>query len=189
MGRRIYKSLSTGGTSVFAYDGDNLIEETNSSGTVVARYEQTQNVDEPLAMLRSSATSYYNADGLGTVTSLANGSGTLTQSYTYDSRVAQPLTFRVAAPSWVSKWRRVWIFHLHDFVGQETTKKSKPRPFKPERVGHPERLNQFLRDDVFEWYHPIVHVRGPKDAKGWATRRQCSPSGSYTLQSDRQFRR
>ena len=73
MGRRIYKSVSTGGTSVFAYDGDNLIEETNSSGTVVARYEQTQNIDEPLAMLRSSTTNYYNADGLGTVTSLANG--------------------------------------------------------------------------------------------------------------------
>jgi RHS repeat-associated protein len=85
LGRRIYKSLSTGGTSVFAYDGDNLIEETNSSGTVVARYEQTQNIDEPLAMLRSSTTSYYNADGLGSVTSLANASGTLTQSYTYDS--------------------------------------------------------------------------------------------------------
>jgi RHS repeat-associated protein len=62
-----------------------LIEETNSSGTVVARYEQTQNIDEPLAMLRSSATSFYNADGLGSVTSLANGSGALTQSYTYDS--------------------------------------------------------------------------------------------------------
>jgi hypothetical protein len=53
-GRRIYKS-STSGTSVYAYDGDNLIEETNSAGTVVARYEQTQNIDEPLAMLLSLA--------------------------------------------------------------------------------------------------------------------------------------
>jgi RHS repeat-associated protein len=84
-GRRIYKSLSIGGTSVFAYDGENMIEETNSSGTVVARYTQTENIDEPLAMLRSSATSYYNADGLGTFTSLANGSGALTQTYTFDS--------------------------------------------------------------------------------------------------------
>ena len=40
-----------------------LIEETNSSRGGVARYAQTQNVDEPLAMLRSSATSYYQADG------------------------------------------------------------------------------------------------------------------------------
>lgn len=83
-GRRIYKS-SSNGTSIFAYDGDNLVEETNAAGGVVARYAQGLNIDEPLAMLRSSATSYYNADGLGSITSLANGSGTLTQTYTYDS--------------------------------------------------------------------------------------------------------
>jgi RHS repeat-associated protein len=83
-GRRIYKSSSSG-TSVFAYDGDNLIEETNSSGAVVARYEDTQNIDEPLAMLRSSATSYYHADGLGSITSLSNSTGALAQTYTFDS--------------------------------------------------------------------------------------------------------
>ncbi len=71
-GRRIYKSSSSG-TSVFAYDGQNLIEETNSSGTAVARYSPNLSIDEPLAMLRSSVTSYYQADGLGSVTSLSNG--------------------------------------------------------------------------------------------------------------------
>jgi len=83
-GRRIYKSSSSG-TSIFTYDGDNLIEETNSSGGVVARYSQTTEVDEPLAMLRSGATSYYHADGLGSVTSLSNGAGALAQTYTFDS--------------------------------------------------------------------------------------------------------
>jgi len=61
-GRRIYKS-SGSVTSIYAYDADNLVEETNSSGPVVARYTQTQNVDEPLAMLRSATTSYYHVDG------------------------------------------------------------------------------------------------------------------------------
>ncbi len=51
-GRRIYKS-SSAGTSVFGYDGDNLVEETNAAGAVVARYSQTQNIDEPLAVRRS----------------------------------------------------------------------------------------------------------------------------------------
>src|SRR6202030_2981895 len=78
-GRRIYKA-SSAGTSVFAYDGDNLIEETNASGAVVARYSQGLNIDEPLAMLRSSATSYYQADGLGSVTSLSNAAGTAAQN-------------------------------------------------------------------------------------------------------------
>jgi RHS repeat-associated protein len=83
-GRRIYKS-SAAGTSIYAYDGDNLVEETNSSGTAVARYSQALNFDEPLAMLRSSTTSYYDADGLGSVTSLSNSAGSLAQTYGYDS--------------------------------------------------------------------------------------------------------
>jgi RHS repeat-associated protein len=83
-GRRIYKSSSSG-TSVFAYDGDNLIEEANSSGAVVGRYVQTQNIDEPLAMQRGGATSFYEADGLGSVTSLSNTAGALAQTYTFDS--------------------------------------------------------------------------------------------------------
>jgi RHS repeat-associated protein len=83
-GRRI-KKVSSAGTSIFAYDSKNLIEETNGTGAVVARYTQTQNIDEPLAMLRSSATSYYEADGLGSITSLSNPAGALAQTYTFDS--------------------------------------------------------------------------------------------------------
>jgi RHS repeat-associated protein len=83
-GRRIYKSSSSG-TSIFAYDGDNLVEETNSSGAAVARYEPTQNIDEPLAMLRSGATSYFHADGLGSITSLSSAAGSIANTYTYDS--------------------------------------------------------------------------------------------------------
>ena len=83
-GRRIYKSSSSG-TSVFTYDGDNLVEETNAAGGVVARYSQGLNIDEPLAMLRGASTSYYHADGLGSVTSLTNAAGALAQTYTYDS--------------------------------------------------------------------------------------------------------
>jgi RHS repeat-associated protein len=83
-GRRIYKS-STSANSIYAYDGDNQIEEVNASGGVIARYTQTEDTDEPLAMLKANATSYYQADGLGSTTSLSNGVGTLTQTYTFDS--------------------------------------------------------------------------------------------------------
>jgi RHS repeat-associated protein len=43
------------------------------------------NVDEPLATLRSSSTSYYQVDGLGSVTSLSNSTGSLVQTYGYDT--------------------------------------------------------------------------------------------------------
>ena len=36
-------------------------------------------------MLRSSATSYFEQDGIGSVTSLSNGAGSLVQTYTFDS--------------------------------------------------------------------------------------------------------
>ena len=83
-GRRI-KKVTSSATSIFAYDGDNLVEETNASGTAVARYSQGLNIDEPLAMLRGGATSFYHADGLGSVTSLSSAAGSIANTYTYDS--------------------------------------------------------------------------------------------------------
>ena len=82
--RRVYKSSSVG-TSIFAYDGDNLVEEANTSGAVVARYAQGVGVDEPLSELRGSTTSYYEADGLGSISSLTTATGALAETYTFDS--------------------------------------------------------------------------------------------------------
>lgn len=48
LGRRIYKQ-SPSATSIFAYDGANLIETVNGTGGLVARHTQTTNIDEPLA--------------------------------------------------------------------------------------------------------------------------------------------
>lgn len=83
-GRRVEK-ISPTTTSIFVYDGANLIETVDSAGGIVARYSQTQNVDEPLAESRSGTTSYYEQDGLGSVTSLSNAVGALAQTYTFDS--------------------------------------------------------------------------------------------------------
>ncbi len=84
LGRRIYKSSSLG-TSIFAYDGDNLIEEATSSGAAIARYAQGAGIDEPLAELRSGSTEYYEADGVGSVTSLSAPNGSLAQTYAFDT--------------------------------------------------------------------------------------------------------
>jgi RHS repeat-associated protein len=83
-GRRVFKS-SSAGTSVFVYDGANTVEELNGLGNNTAHYAQGVGIDEPLAMYRSSATSYYHADGLGSIGSLTDASGQLAASYVYDS--------------------------------------------------------------------------------------------------------
>lgn len=71
--------------AIYLYDGPNLLEEVDNSGNVSARYTDTTDVDEPLSELRGSATSYYQADELGSVTSLSNGAGAPTNTYTFDS--------------------------------------------------------------------------------------------------------
>src|SRR5438105_6967148 len=83
-GRRIQKS-GPGGMVNYLYDGANLLEEIDNSGNVLAKYTQGKEIDEALAELRSSTTSYYEADGLGTITSLSNSAGALANTYTYDS--------------------------------------------------------------------------------------------------------
>jgi RHS repeat-associated protein len=82
-GRRIQKGAPV--TTNYLYDGANLLEEVDNGGNVLARYTHQMRVDEPLSEFRSSAGSYYQQDGLGSVTSLSNGSGTLANTYTFDS--------------------------------------------------------------------------------------------------------
>jgi RHS repeat-associated protein len=88
VGRRAQKSFtqnSTTTTTNYLYDGHNLLEQVDNSGNVLARYTQGKSLDEPLAQLRAGNTSYYEADGLGTITSLSNGVGALANTYSYDS--------------------------------------------------------------------------------------------------------
>lgn len=83
-GRRIEKTSSSGTTN-YVYDGSNVLEEVDGSGNVLARYVQGSGIDQPLAETRASTTSYYQADGLGSITSLSSSSGALVNTYGYDS--------------------------------------------------------------------------------------------------------
>ena len=83
-GRRIQKS-SPSFTSVFLYDGPEQIEEIDNSSNVLARYTHGPGIDELFAESRSGTSSFYDQDGLGSVTSLSNSTGTLVNTYTYDS--------------------------------------------------------------------------------------------------------
>jgi len=83
-GRRIQKSGPLGTTN-YLYDGVNDIEEMDSTGNILGRYTRTESVDETLSESRSGTTSYYQRDGLGSVTSLSSSAGALANTYTYDS--------------------------------------------------------------------------------------------------------
>jgi YD repeat-containing protein len=79
-GKRIEK-----GGSVYLYDGANLIEEADASGNLTAGYVFGSGIDEPLAVNRGATWEFYQADGLGSITSLCTTTGTVSDSFVYDS--------------------------------------------------------------------------------------------------------
>jgi RHS repeat-associated protein len=81
-GRRIEK-IAPSGATVYLYDGANVVAEVSTTGTVAAAYVQGAGIDEPLAMQRGGYVGYYNADALGSVTSLTNTAGKTISSYVY----------------------------------------------------------------------------------------------------------
>ena len=70
-GRRIQKSGPLGTTN-YLYDGPNSVEEVDGSGNILGRYVDSSEVDDQLSELRSSTISYYEQDGIGSLSSLTN---------------------------------------------------------------------------------------------------------------------
>ena len=83
-GRRIQR-VSPTGTTNYLYDGANSIEEVDATGTVLARYPLGPGVDQPLGVFTGGATKFYQADGLGSITALADISGSATDAYVTDA--------------------------------------------------------------------------------------------------------
>jgi RHS repeat-associated protein len=87
-GRRIQKSFTNSlGTTTrnYLYDWFNILQDVDSYGNIVARYVHGPVTDEDLSLARNTSILYYDADGLGSTTSLTDNTGTLTNTYTYDS--------------------------------------------------------------------------------------------------------
>jgi len=72
-------------TTNYLYDGANIVEEIDGGGSVLAKFAQGSHVDEWLAELQPGGTSYYEEDGVDSVSSLSNLSGALANTYTFDS--------------------------------------------------------------------------------------------------------
>ncbi len=77
-GRRTSKTVAST-TTTYLYDGLNLIAETG------ANFLFGSGIDEPLAIDRGSAISYYAPDSLGSISLLTDASGVSKNSYTYDA--------------------------------------------------------------------------------------------------------
>lgn len=89
-GRRIEKKLvDAAGTATrtYVYDGEDIALEIVNAGTTTtqARYVHGPGIDEPLALVQSGQAYYYQADGLGSIVALTDGSQAVVQRYGYES--------------------------------------------------------------------------------------------------------
>ncbi|MGB5101764.1 MAG: RHS repeat-associated core domain-containing protein, partial [Steroidobacteraceae bacterium] len=87
---RLYQVTSAGVTTRFLYDGDRLIAEYNTAGTVQRRYVHGTGVDEPLvwyegASVSSASRRYLHADHQGSVIATSNAAGAKLETGTYDA--------------------------------------------------------------------------------------------------------
>jgi len=102
LGRRIEKEVDSVITQ-YIYDNEDILLELDGSNNIVARYTHGPGIDEPLIVEKSGVSSFYHADGLGSITELTDSIGTVAQAYTYssfgkiesqlDPNFVQPYTF------------------------------------------------------------------------------------------------
>lgn len=71
----------------YVYDGTDVVIEAVDVGgsTAITRYDHGLGTDEHLAMEKEGRFYFYHADGLGSVVSITDASGSVVQSYSYDS--------------------------------------------------------------------------------------------------------
>lgn len=85
---RIYQTTSPSTTPTrFLYDGDQLVEEFDTSGTVLRRYVHGSGVDDPLLWYEGAGLTGLRSlqvDHHGSVVSIADGGGNLIELNTYD---------------------------------------------------------------------------------------------------------
>jgi len=102
LGRRIEKEVDSVVTQ-YIYDDEDILLELDGSNNITARYTHGPGIDEPLIVEKSGVSSFYHADGLGSITELTDSIGTVAQAYTYssfgkiesqlDPNFVQPYTF------------------------------------------------------------------------------------------------
>jgi YD repeat-containing protein len=87
---RLYEVVgSDTGTTRFLYDGDDLVAEYNSSGTLLRRYVHGDGADDPQVWFEGSgvadsARRYLYADERGSIVAITDSAGNVTNHLAYD---------------------------------------------------------------------------------------------------------
>lgn len=105
---RLHSVTKSGNTTKFAYDGADLIAETNASNTILRRYVHGPETDDPIVWYEGSGTAdkrYYTANRQGSIVGVTLQSGMSTSVNSYDEYGIQKLStigrFQYTGQTWI----------------------------------------------------------------------------------------
>jgi RHS repeat-associated protein len=75
----------SGGTNHYVYDGQNLLQELDGLGGLIAQYQYSLGIDSLLARTAGGNQQYYLRDMIGSVTAVADANQDLLATYRYDA--------------------------------------------------------------------------------------------------------
>jgi RHS repeat-associated protein len=104
--------VAAGSTTRFLYDGNRLIAELNTSGSILRRYVLGPGMDEPLVWYEGSGTSdrrYMVSDERGSVVAVTDGSGGVIQVNKYGEYGEQPASSNLGRFQYTGQ---VWLPEL-----------------------------------------------------------------------------
>jgi len=137
---RVVQRTVGGVTTNLTYDGWNLIEERDGSGALQQVYVHGAGVDEMLAKVTTAGAVYCIADGLGSTVALADESGTLVESYTYDVFGAATIRDGSGAPLAQSAFGNRFLFTGREWLKEAAIYDYRNRVYSPD-------LGRFLQTD------------------------------------------
>ncbi|MCI0417479.1 RHS repeat-associated core domain-containing protein, partial [bacterium] len=100
LGRRTAKTAD-GVRTEFVYDGNQVVQELDQSGTVQREYIWGNGIDELIAIRQAGNTYYTHRDSIGSVVAVTDQNGTIVERYNYDA-FGKPYIVREMLPPCVS---------------------------------------------------------------------------------------
>jgi len=83
LGRRVQSSPSTGASTNFTYDGQDVAQDKTSTGTIT-EYLNGPGIDNKIRQKTGTTLYYFTQDHLGSTTTLTNTNGALVERESYD---------------------------------------------------------------------------------------------------------
>ena len=171
---RVVERTVNGTATYFIYDGWDLIEERNGSGTVLATYVHGVRQDEILTRTTSSGTVYYHHNALGSVTDLTNASGTVIEKYRYDAYGNPSITDGSGNLLTTSAYGNRFLFTGREFLAEVNLYDYRNRVYSPD-------LGRFLQTDPLRFSagdvniyrycgnNPVNLIDGLGESPNWST--------------------